>query len=113
MCGIIVVYVSLEFTVIYKLVTSFSRMNTFAIHSLSTSKSVIRLIIDDIKYYYIFGTIVPLLNVKPNWKKVIYLSFILAIPSVSSMQHSLINLKKNKKDERLKTTTSHGYKVYV
>jgi hypothetical protein len=64
----------------FQLVTSFSGINTFEIHSISTSKSLIHLIIDDIKYYYILGTIVPLLNVEPNWKKVIYLSFILAYP---------------------------------
>jgi hypothetical protein len=56
MCGIIVVYVSLE----------------FAVHSISTSKYLIHLITDDIKNYCIFGTIVPSLNVKPNWEKVIY-----------------------------------------
>jgi len=55
--------------------TSFSRTNTFEIHSISTSKYLIHLITDDIKNYCIFGTIVPLLNVKPNWEKVIYLSF--------------------------------------
>jgi hypothetical protein len=62
----------------FSIKTSFSRTNTFEIHSISTSKSLIHLIIDDIKKYCIFGTIVPLLNVKPNWEKVIYLSFILA-----------------------------------
>ena len=46
--------------------TSFSRTNTFEIHSISTSKYLIHLITDDIKYYCIFGTIVSLLNVKPN-----------------------------------------------
>ena len=55
--------------------TSFSRTNTFEIHSISTSKSLIHLITDDIKNYCIFGTIVPLLNVKPNWEKINYLSF--------------------------------------
>jgi hypothetical protein len=64
----------------FQLVTSFSRINTFEIHSISTSTSLIHLIIDDIKYYYILGTIVPLLNVEPNWEKVVYLSFILAYP---------------------------------
>jgi hypothetical protein len=54
---------------------SFSRTNTFEIHSISTSKYLIHLITDDIKNYCIFGTKVPLLNVKPNWEKVIYLSF--------------------------------------
>jgi hypothetical protein len=54
----------------FSIKTSFSWTNTFEIHSISTSKSLIHLIIDDIKNYYIFGTIVPLLNVKPNWKKV-------------------------------------------
>jgi hypothetical protein len=55
--------------------TSLSRTNTFEIHSISTSKSLIHLITDSIKKYCIFGTIVSLLNVKPNWEKVIYLSF--------------------------------------
>ena len=74
--------------------TSFSRTNTFEIHSISTSKYLIHLITDDIKNYCIFGTIVPLLNVKPNWEKVIYLSFNSFIQPVSCMQHSLINLIK-------------------
>ena len=52
-----------------------SRTNTFEIHSISTSKSLIHLITDSIKKYCIFGTIVSLLNVKPSWEKVIYLSF--------------------------------------
>jgi hypothetical protein len=59
----------------FSIKTSFSRTNTFEIHSISTSKSLIHLIIDDIKNYCIFGTIVPKLNVKPNWEKVNYLSF--------------------------------------
>ena len=99
--------------------TSFSRTNTFEIHSISTSKSLIHLITDDIKNYCIFGTNVPLLNVKsnwgksylsiiqfihtpvscmlpmlnvkPNWEKVFIYHSSLHIP-VSSMQHSLINL---------------------
>ena len=54
----------------FSIKTSFSRTNTFEIHSISTSKSLIHLIIDDIKKYCIFGTIVPLLNVRPNWEKV-------------------------------------------
>ena len=36
---------------------SFSRTNTFEIHSISTSKYLIHLITDDIKNYCIFGTI--------------------------------------------------------
>ena len=59
----------------FSIKTSFSRTNTFEIHSISTSKSLIHLIIDHIKNYCIFGTIVPLLDVKPNWEKVNYLSF--------------------------------------
>jgi hypothetical protein len=59
----------------FSIKTSFSRTNTFEIHSISTSKYLIHLITDDIKNYCIFGTKVPLLNVKPNWEKVIYLSF--------------------------------------
>ena len=51
--------------------TSFSRTNTFKIHSISTSKYLIHLITDDIKNYCIFGTVVSLLNVKPSWEKVI------------------------------------------
>jgi hypothetical protein len=43
--------------------TSLSRTNTFEIHSISTSKSLIHLITDGIKKYCIFGTIVSLLNV--------------------------------------------------
>ena len=72
--------------------TSFSRTNTFEIHSISTSKYLIHLITDDIKNYCIFGTIVPLLNVKPNWEKVIYLSFNSFIhPFLACNIHSLFN----------------------
>ena len=71
--------------------TSFSRTNTFEIHSISTSKYLIHLITDDIKNYCIFGTVVPLLNVKPNWERVFIYHSSLHTP-VSSMQHSLINL---------------------
>ena len=46
-------------------------LNTFEIHYISTSKSLIHLITDSIKKYCIFGTIVSLLNVKPSWEKVI------------------------------------------
>ena len=54
----------------FSIKTNFSRTNTFEIHSIITSKSLIHLIIDDIKNYCIFGTIVPKLNVKPNWEHI-------------------------------------------
>jgi hypothetical protein len=49
--------------------------NTFEIHSISTSKYLIHLITDDLKNYCIFGTIVPLLNVKPNQSNKVYVSW--------------------------------------
>jgi transcriptional regulator of NAD metabolism len=42
---------------------------------LKTAQTMVILITDGIIKYCIFGTIVSLLNVKPNWEKVIYLSF--------------------------------------
>ena len=65
----------------FSITTSFSRTNTFEIHSISTSKSLIHLITDDIKEYCIFGTNVPSLNVKPNWGKVFIYHSIHSFPN--------------------------------